>query len=331
MVHAVNNMVNYNLESIQRAQNTLVRASYLKGIRTLLQEEPENVLSRFEELRNAIGQAENFRLLVISDLRKLETPVTAWKPFAERWILGRPLKPLGSVAEHLSHAGKHPGGTAYLVPLSTIDSSYSIHTTKGPDYPTHPQIPALLVAIAYLDTPEGPMWQAVRGNGLAYGAYFQKRIESGHLVFSVYSSPAASKAFAAGKKVIEELISGATPFEPAALDGAISNIIYEFADEESSMVLAAQASFVNQVILGIPKEYNSQILERVRQVTLNDLKAVLRGVILPVFQPETSNLVVTCATIESEVRYKASSPLVQASEISYNVNLYIFTNLPFAR
>ena len=310
MVHAVDNMVNYNLESIQRAQNVLVKASYLKGIRALLQEEPETVLSRFEELRNAIGQAENFRLLVIADLRKLETPVAAWKLFAERCTSGRPLKPLGSAAGHLSHAGRHPGGTAYLVPLSTIDSSYSVHTTKGPGYPTHPQIPALIVAIAYLDTPEGPMWQAIRGAGLAYGAYFQKRIEPGHLVFSIYSSPAASKAFIAGKKVIEDLISGATPFEPAALDGAISNIIYEFADEESSMVLAARASLINQVILGVPKEYNSHLLKQIRQVTVNDLKAVLRGIVLPAFQPENSNLVVTCATTESAVRHKISLPLL---------------------
>jgi hypothetical protein len=76
-------------------------------------------------------------------------------------------------------------------------------------------------------------------------------------------------------------------------------------------------SFVNQVIRGIPKNWNDEMLEKVRKVTEEEIKDVLMRLIMPIFNPETTNLVVTCATIMEEVCLLL--PLKTAKDIIANV------------
>jgi hypothetical protein len=64
---------------------------------------------------------------------------------------------------------------------------------------------------------------------------------------------------------------------------------------------AANLSFVNKVIRGIPKNWNDEMLEKVRRVSEDEIKDVLKRLIMPIFNPESTNLVVTCATIMEEV------------------------------
>ena len=301
MAFAVAHMVAYAPEAAIRAQNTLVRALYMKRIRKLLQDEPQKVVSDLEELREALCRVENLRTLVTANLKYLKKPVTAWTSFGKGQKADHPLQPLDRLAERLSSAGKNPGGVAYLVPITSIDSSYSVHTTRGLDSYEHPQVPALMVALAYLNAVEGPLWRAVRGTGLAYGTGFYRSIESGLLDYWVYSSPDASKAFVASKAVVEGFISGTTPFDTMALEGAISKIVLNSAERQSSMASTAEESFINQVIREVPKDYNAQLLKKVRQVSQEDIKVVLRDLVLPVFQPDKANLVVTCAAVEQDV------------------------------
>ncbi|KAH0122859.1 hypothetical protein KCU67_g17919, partial [Aureobasidium melanogenum] len=81
--------------------------------------------------------------------------------------------------------------------------------------------------------------------------------------------------------------------------------IMGFADEQPTMGSAANLSFVNQVIRGIPKNWNDEMLEKVRKVSEEEIKDVLKRLIMPIFNPETTNLVVTCATIMEENLVKA--------------------------
>ncbi|KAI9821556.1 MAG: hypothetical protein M1832_003230 [Thelocarpon impressellum] len=300
MTGAVNTMIHYSAESTSRACNTLVKALYLKRVKRLLEREPGHVKRQMEEVRAAVCRPENMRVLVIADVEKLKSPVSGWKPFLEGLDTGRPLAPLCRPRDRLSAAGKKPGELAYVVPMPAIDSSYSKHTARGPASYDDPQQPALMVALAYLDAVEGPLWCAVRGTGLAYGTGFRRDTRAEALQFIIYSSPDAYKAFKTSKKVVEDLISGATQFDPPALEGAISSIVVRFAEEGASMEAAAYGSFTDQVVREVPRDYNEQTLRKVRAVGVDELKAVLREVVLPVFVPGTSDVVVTCAPVMEE-------------------------------
>ena len=66
------------------------------------------------------------------------------------------------------------------------------------------------------------------------------------------------------------------------------------------MTSAAQGSFIRQVVRGLPHDWNDTLLKQVREVKVEDIKAVMREVLLPVFNAETANLFVACAPIMEE-------------------------------
>lgn len=300
---SVNSMISYSRESIGRAQDTLVKALYLKRIGKLLEEKPGEVVTQMEELRNTFCKLENFRILVIADVTKLKNPVSAWKDFVANKSFTGSLAPIDRRKQRLTPQGSKPGGVTHVVPLPTIDSSFSVHVALGPDSPSHPKLPAMLLAISYLDAVEGPLWRAVRGTGLAYGTGFSKNIDAGHIQFTVYRSPDAYKAWAAARKVVTDHINGTVEFDKFSLEGALSSIVVQFADEESSMSAAATMSFINQVIHGQSKDYNMELLKKIRAVSVDDLKSVLKEVLLPVFMPEKSNTVVVTAPVKTDVSF----------------------------
>ena len=303
MLAAVHIMVHYAQESISRARSTLVKARYLKRVKKLLAEKPGEVVSRMEEIRKSLFQPDNVRIVVIADLEKLPNPVSAWKPFIERLGKSNALKPITNRRALLSDAGKNIGGNSYIVPMPTVDSSFAYATGRGLDSYDDPKLPALLVAIAYMNAVEGPLWVAVRGKGLAYGVNFAHNIDTGFVNFDVYRSPNAHKAFEASKQIVEDHLSGASPFDPLMLEGAISSIVVGYANEQMTAVSAAQGSFIRQVIRGLSSDYKEKMLKRVRDIGVEDVKGALGEIILPLFNPKTANLVVTCGTVLEEVSF----------------------------
>lgn len=300
MAYAVDSMIHYAPNSSSRTQNTLVKALYLKRISKLLAKDPNAVISKLEDLRKTLLRFSNMRVLVVADVAKLSDPVSAWKSFVADLDTTQPLAPLDSRKDALSDAAKNPGQLNYIIPMPTIDSSYALLTARGPDSYQHPSLPALMVALSYLEAVEGPLWVAVRGTGLAYGTSFARGTDTGLLGYRIYRSPDAFKAYSTSRGVIEDFISGARPFEKHALEGAISTIVEGFADEQPTMLSAATLGFVNQVVKGIPKDWSKGMLEKVRAVGVDEIKQVLKEFVLPVFLPGKANLVATCATIMEE-------------------------------
>ncbi|KAF2098528.1 putative zinc metalloprotease [Rhizodiscina lignyota] len=300
MVNAVSSMLHLNSSSASRSHNTLVKALYLKRINKLLQSDPQAVIDRMTTVRDALCTFENFRVLVVANLEKLPAPVSSWDVLTRGLDTTKPLRPLDSRKDSLSEAAKNPGSLAYIIPMPTIDSSFAVFTAKGPSGYQHPSLPALMVALAYLDAVEGPMWVAVRGTGLAYGTNFSHGKDTGLIGFSVYRSPDAYKAFVAARKVVTDFVSGEREFDKHGLEGAISSIILGMADEQPTMMNAATLGFVNMVVKEIPKEWGKEMLKKVREVSVQDIKTVMEEIVMGVFIPGKADVMVTCATLMEE-------------------------------
>jgi Zn-dependent M16 (insulinase) family peptidase len=295
MLTATHLMTHLAPESISRARSTLVKALYLKRIKSLLKHDPETVLEKLESLRTHLCTFPNLRVLVIADLEKLKHPVSSWTPFLKGLDTSQDLNPLGRRLNRLSHAGQHPGDLAYIVPMPTIDSSFLSATARGPTTFADPKLPALMVAMSYLNAVEGPLWVAVRGTGLAYGTTMMYDIESGYVSLDVYRSPDAFRAFEASKNVVEEFMSGKTRFDELMLEGAVSGIVVAFANEQQTLAGAATASFVRQVMKRLPDNYQEKMLKRVREITVLEIQAALREQVWPMFTPGRADVLVTCA------------------------------------
>ncbi|KAI0884379.1 Metalloenzyme, LuxS/M16 peptidase-like protein [Annulohypoxylon maeteangense] len=299
MTSEVEMAIHNDPSSFMVAKRTLVKAVYLKRLKKLLEKDPDAVLSRFEELRKSLFTSDNLRILVTADISnsKLPEPVKTWDILSKSLSKSaEPIIPIVKPYTLLNDEGRNPGSVgATIIPMKAIDSSYAINSGKGLTSFSDPAVPALLVAMQYLETVEGTLWNAVRGNGLAYGAYFAKELDGGYLHFKVYRSPLASKAIVAARDAITALANGSIAFEKPMIEGAISQLVMALADQQSTMATAAMQNYINGVVRGLEPDYNTKMLAEVRTVTVEDIKHAMKTFLLPLFEPGKSNVVV-CRT-----------------------------------
>lgn len=109
--------------------------------------------------------------------------------------------------------------------------------------------------------------------------------------------------------MVEDYVTGTTPFDELALEGAISSIILAMANGASTMGAAAMDAFVTQVVRDLPKDWQEQQLLKVRKITFDEIRMVMKDILLPLFTPETSNLYVTCAPLMQEGQVKGFSEM----------------------
>ncbi|EEY17247.1 cytoplasm protein [Verticillium alfalfae VaMs.102] len=293
-------------ESYAVSKRALVRAVYLRRVKKLLESDPELVVSWFEKIRKSLFQFNNTRILVTADVNKLENPVAAWDVLSSALQPAGELLPVLKAHSHLTEEGENPGSVgAVIVPMTTVDGSYSVSTSKGIISFEDPRLPAILVAIGYLEAVEGPLWCAVRGQGMAYGVFFNRDVDSGMIQFRVYRSPDVSKAIAPPVRQSARSPRARSPIDRHLKEGAISQIVVHFADEQSTMASAASQNFVLGVVRGVPLDWHKKIMKSVRDVTDEQIKDVLNDLIMPVFAPGKSNVIVTCAPILEENIEKA--------------------------
>lgn len=301
MSGAIDRMIHMDIKSAKRSQSTLVQAVYLKRLKRLLKSNPDDVIANFERLRKCLFTFENMRGLVSADVANLHNPVSAWKPLIAKLDTSKPLLPINPQLDYYSEKAKAPGSIAYIVPMPTVDSSFGYFTTKALGGHAHPRLPALLLALNYLDAADGPLWIAVRGSGLAYGTNFIYSQQTGLLKLSIYRSPDAYKAFEAARAVVSSFAQGDLPIDSFTLEGAVSNLVLSFANEQTTIVSAGLLGFINPVILGIPRDYGKQLLRDVRNVTAYDVVLAMKELVMPIFQYNTTNMIITCAPSMTEV------------------------------
>lgn len=304
MSSEVDSAIHLKKSCLTVSKRVLVRAVYLKRLKKLLEREPEKVVEWFNQVRSSLFTFQNLRLLVTANLETLPGPLSSWDVLSNSLSPQQEMIPIPEPSSLLNEEGKNPGSVgATIVPMAAEDSSYSVSTARGITSFKDPRLPALMVAISYLETPEGPLWNAVRGAGYAYGVYFARDVDSGVLSYRVYRSPDASKAINASRETIRKVADGEVELDRHLLEGAVSQIVVVFADEQATMPHAAQQNYILGVVRGLPNGWSKDMMKRVKDVTPDEIKAALRDFILPCFEPGTSNIVVTCAKLMQEVRH----------------------------
>ncbi|OHW91611.1 peptidase m16 inactive domain-containing protein [Colletotrichum incanum] len=316
MAAEVDMSIHMKKESYSVAKRALVRAIYLRRLKKLIASDPEKVLLWFEQLRKSLFTSNNVRILVTADVARLPEPVAAWDLLSNNLKGSNGLIPIIKPHTLLTEEGQKPGAVgAVIVPMTTADSSYGISTAKGITSFEDPRLPAIMVAIGYLETTEGPLWNSVRGQGLAYGSYFGRELDTGTIQYKVYRSPDVSKAFAASRETIRKIAEGEVEIDRHLKEGAVSQVVVQFADEQSTMASAAAQNFMLGVVRSLPLDWHKKIMRDVRDVTDEQIKTVLKELIMPLFEPGKNNIVVTCAPILQENIEKAFKEMGYKTEV----------------
>jgi Zn-dependent M16 (insulinase) family peptidase len=194
--------------SPSQAGGLLAQLETLPRIADEIRDEPAKVIAALETIRKALVDPEVLRVYVSGDILSLPKPRST---FADKFISvakAVPRIPVPAAQDFLTPLGKNPAKKLELVSMGAMEGSYSAHVSRGPQGWDHPDAAALLVATKVLETMESYLWKAVRGSGLAYGAYVNYDLENGTTEFSVHRSPNAFLAYAAAAKVVRGLADG---------------------------------------------------------------------------------------------------------------------------
>lgn len=297
------------------AMGLIARLKSSPAIVERLKAEPQAVVKDMEELRQALTSPKGMRIAVSGDILALTDAKAAW---AKHFHAVKPAKlsPVVFGKDCLSALGKNPANKATVVPLPSIESSFSYHVAKGPNTYDHPDLPALMVARTVLNALEGLLWKSIRGAGLAYGANIVSDVERGFTYFRVYRSPDCSKAYVAARKAMQSMLDGSyMPLDDLMIEAAKSELAFFTANAQSTLSSAAENAFVNEVLRGVPQSYQRDLLEKAGRVSKDEVAAAVEKWLMPIFDPKTSIAAVATAKSKSEDVQK------QLREINFDVTV----------
>ncbi|KAK9465180.1 Metalloenzyme, LuxS/M16 peptidase-like protein [Lipomyces arxii] len=295
MVNSASRRLLLNKRSARRALEVLEMESLLKRLCEVVKKDPSDLVSKLEQVRTTLFTPENVRIVISADIKQLSGPVSSWTTFLPSSVISASsLMPIPRTFNNANDEGRKLGGKAYLLPVPATESSYATLLTNGPTDFKHPDIPALAVAVSYLEAVEGPFWRGIRGNGLAYGAGVLRSIEVGNIGFRVYRAADAPVAIARAKEIVESYATGATAFEPLLIDGAISIIVSAMAEADNSYYSAASRKFLQEVLKDLGPNANQNYLASVRAVKAEAMQAAVMQFLMPIFSVETSHVFIAC-------------------------------------
>ncbi|CAO3700145.1 unnamed protein product [Rhizopus microsporus] len=277
-------------KSTEAACSYLYQDVFLSSILPELKSNPEQIIQNMREFRSRLCLSENIRVHVIGDILKLDKPKSAFNC----WVIRRKLVSLPPVIcarDVFSKHGKEPGSCTIVVVLPYTESSYSVHSTKGPTDFDSPDIPPLMVLIEMLHAMEGVYTRLVRGLGLAYRCMLSSKTEAGLISLHIIRSTNILSAFEEMKEVTEKLLNGDVQFDDYALEGAKSSVIFDIANGEGTKEAAAAQSFIIKA-LKRSKLQKIDLLKAIQEVTMRDIYHMLSKYIVPLFEANCSNHVI---------------------------------------
>jgi len=289
----------YDETSTPRAGTVLKQAEFIPGLAQQLQDEPKKVIKEFELIRKTVTRPEGIRFSVTGNILDIQNPKQPWREHFSN-LNQKILEPVPFSDKTLSAVGKKPANKALVVSLSTIESSFVCHISKGVQGFNHPDLPTLRITLSMMNATESYLWRYIRGSGLAYSAYISNDTEGGLMTFSLYRSSSYIAAYEQAAKVVRGLVDGSIALDDITLDAAKSSIVFDVAQSISTPGSAAVTSFVNRGLKGLPSNYNVELLEKYQAVTKEDVMRCLRDYVLKLFQPESSIALVVTAPGKSD-------------------------------
>ncbi|AOA65125.1 Putative metalloprotease [Komagataella phaffii CBS 7435] len=275
-------------ESLKKAKDTLYLEEFYKDLLNEIKSGGFSAINeKLELIRNQIFKLENIRVLVVADVEKLDNAVNQWNILVE----GRPREeptPVPSPSKSLSSIGTNLSNKAFIAVTPGSESTYLMFITKVPNKYSHEDVPKIALTASYLQAVEGPFWRGIRGAGLAYGTNVHQSVQMGQLVFDVYKGADGPGAIDVARKIVDDYANGSIDFEPKLIKGAVSAIVHDITENESTYFQVAQNHYINQVIMERGSDYYEQYLKKLAKVTKEDLFYCINKYFKPLFDKNSS-------------------------------------------
>ncbi|WVN87093.1 uncharacterized protein L203_102269 [Cryptococcus depauperatus CBS 7841] len=273
-------------KSSSQACGILNRLTFIPQLKEMLENNFEEVIKRMEELRQHLLNFSKTRISVQGNILSLREPRSVLARSFIRVPEARPLDPLSTSRQTLTELGKNPAKKCIVTPMSTIEGSYATFLAVGPVGCSHPDFPALELTATVLNALESHAWESIRG--LACKVQFLLYPEAGLVGFNVHESPNAVLAYEAAGKVMRGLVDGSVELSQNLVDGAKSTMTYSYVRKLDTLLDAAANSFLNEVLKGLGKNADQELLKQIPDITLQQVRYIIAKYFSPLFEAKSS-------------------------------------------
>ncbi|KAJ5072464.1 presequence protease [Anaeramoeba ignava] len=288
------------------ATNMINQHKFLTQFMKDLEQNEKSAIDLFYQFRNQLCKLENLRIQVVGDILSLEKPKEPWNDIfvpskikeqkmeekTENEKINQNQSFIAQLTQfknsnQLKREKKEKIGA--VIGLSSVESTFSVQAVNGLESFDHNDIPALSIAIKYLTTMEGIMWNKIRGLGLAYGYGIFSLVEQGFIYFYLYRAGDSVKAYLQTKEMIDDFLSKKIQFEKDEFDAAKTVVISSLIRRESKTSSRGLQSLMD-LFRKIPR-YNQLLLIKTQQVQIDDLYLVLEKYLKPLFDENSTDLI----------------------------------------
>lgn len=181
--------------------------------------------------------------------------------------------------------------TGTVVGIGCVESGFLFSSSPGLTDHMDADLPPILVYLQYLSQLEGPMWKKIRKN--SYGYNVMPRPNEGTIVFSLYRATNIYEAFKDAKIIMEAQLEENSVFEDTLLESAKSSLIFEIIQREKTVGDLVIQTMLNS-FKGVPANYNKDLVEKVTDVSIEDLRRVGSKYFKNMFNASNSKVAIVC-------------------------------------
>lgn len=187
--------------------------------------------------------------------------------------------------------GLKDGVNGTVVGMGTTESAFLYHVVESIKDYLSPDLPALRLYLQYLNQFEGPIWNVIRGNGLAYASTMILQPYEGLLIFVVHRASKIIAAFKEAKRVVETHLQS-NSWDESLLESAKSSLIFKVIEKERNLgLLVSGASSLSYMM--VPPNYNQMLVKEISKVTKAQLQNVGKKYVSRLFS-ETAKTAIVC-------------------------------------
>ncbi|PAV83760.1 hypothetical protein WR25_04791 isoform B [Diploscapter pachys] len=279
----VKNIYKQNTNSV--LYDALVLEKFHEYVAELCDTNPNEVYAKLQELREVLlnGSISAHFICRVEDLdAKLFDP-SKWMFLNEAGTnIAEPKIPAFLELVDDSSAGKQQvvavGGSesSFIYQRAFLDFDWQDNAERA-------LVPTMLLT-QYLSQCEGPLWIAIRGDGLAYGANIYVRADRKMIELSLYRCAQPAEAYKNTSKIVEDLVNTGK-IDVDQLEAAKRSLTFELTSQEGTVISAAQLAIAQQ-FRNLPKEYMRELCKRIWETGAEDVIKIGGPRVAKLFDPK---------------------------------------------
>lgn len=282
----------FNEQSTRKAQDSMYNEKFYNDLLQAINDDNfEKIKSDLESFKKQLFTVNNFKVFISGGCRSLKNPISSWKPFIDGFEAQKeniPIESLPNSHQFRSDIGLKCLNKAYGVSISAIESSNLITLTKIPIDYLNDDIFKIALASEFLNGVEGPFWRGVRGNGLAYGTFLSRSLETGYLSYTIYSSTDIEEAWSTSKRIVNDFSKEITKFDKMGIENSISAIMNGLANNESNLFDASIVRIADIVFRRRGDNYKQHLVDQLKTINAEDLVNIMNKYFTKLFNAEFS-------------------------------------------